>query len=97
MVPFNFLEKKAAYLNTGVWAKKAMKEAKGFGEVDLSLKCFRVLKLMVCPRYSRFSSMLQMVEEPQPYTSLKVLFLFTDVYKRQVLTACPCYALIGKG
>lgn len=33
MVPFNFLIKKAAYLNTGVWAKKAMKEAKLFGEV----------------------------------------------------------------
>ncbi len=33
MVPYNFLEKKAAYLNTGTWAKKAMKEAKGFGEV----------------------------------------------------------------
>lgn len=33
MVPFNLLEKKAAYLNTGVWAKKAMKEAKLFGEV----------------------------------------------------------------
>lgn len=33
MVPFNMLEKKAAYLNTGVWAKKAMKEAKLFGEV----------------------------------------------------------------
>ncbi|KAA6340711.1 Phosphoserine aminotransferase [termite gut metagenome] len=33
MVPFNFLEKKAAYLNTGLWAKKAIKEAKGFGEV----------------------------------------------------------------
>ncbi|MDD5185816.1 MAG: 3-phosphoserine/phosphohydroxythreonine transaminase [Paludibacter sp.] len=32
MVPFNFFEKKAAYLNTGVWANKAMKEAKGFGE-----------------------------------------------------------------
>ena len=32
MVPYNFLEKKAAYLNTGVWAKKAMKEAKNFGE-----------------------------------------------------------------
>ena len=32
-VPFNFLEKKAAYLNTGVWAKKAIKEAKIFGEV----------------------------------------------------------------
>ncbi len=33
MVPYNFLKKKAAYLNTGVWAKKAMKEAKLFGEV----------------------------------------------------------------
>ncbi len=32
MVPYNFLEKKAAYLNTGVWAKKAMAEAKLFGE-----------------------------------------------------------------
>ena len=27
-VPFNLLEKKAAYLNTGVWARKAVKEAK---------------------------------------------------------------------
>jgi phosphoserine aminotransferase len=33
MVPYNFLKKKAAYLNTGTWAKKAMKEAKNFGEV----------------------------------------------------------------
>jgi phosphoserine aminotransferase len=33
MVPYNFLEKKAAYLNTGVWASKAIKEAKLFGEV----------------------------------------------------------------
>lgn len=33
MVPYNLLEKKAAYLNTGTWSKKAMKEAKGFGEV----------------------------------------------------------------
>ncbi|MFA8300504.1 MAG: 3-phosphoserine/phosphohydroxythreonine transaminase [Hyphomicrobiales bacterium] len=33
MVPFNLLNKKAAYLNTGAWAKKAMKEAKLFGEV----------------------------------------------------------------
>ena len=33
MIPYNFLIKKAAYLNTGVWAKKAMKEAKLFGEV----------------------------------------------------------------
>ena len=33
MVPYNLLEKKAAYLNTGTWANKAMKEAKLFGEV----------------------------------------------------------------
>ncbi|MDD2329588.1 MAG: 3-phosphoserine/phosphohydroxythreonine transaminase [Bacteroidales bacterium] len=33
MVPMNLMEKKAAYLETGVWAKKAIKEAKGFGEV----------------------------------------------------------------
>lgn len=33
MVPFNFLNRKAAYLNTGTWASKAMKEAHLFGEV----------------------------------------------------------------
>ena len=32
-VPFNLLEHQAAYLNTGVWAKKAIKEAKLFGDV----------------------------------------------------------------
>lgn len=32
-IPANFLIKKAAYLNTGTWAKKAQKEAKLFGEV----------------------------------------------------------------
>ncbi len=35
MVPFNILNKKAAYLNTGAWASKAIKEAKFFGEVDI--------------------------------------------------------------
>lgn len=33
MVAMNLLEKKAGYLETGVWAKKALKEAKAFGEV----------------------------------------------------------------
>ena len=32
-VPYNLLEHKAAYLNTDTWAKKALKEAKLFGEV----------------------------------------------------------------
>ncbi|MGM9754048.1 MAG: 3-phosphoserine/phosphohydroxythreonine transaminase [Candidatus Cryptobacteroides sp.] len=31
-VAMNFLEHKAAYLDTGVWAHKALKEAKGLGE-----------------------------------------------------------------
>lgn len=35
MIPFNLLNKKAAYLETGVWAKKAIKEAKLFGEVNV--------------------------------------------------------------
>lgn len=34
-VPYNLLETKAGYVNTGVWAKKAMKEAKIFGQVEL--------------------------------------------------------------
>ena len=35
MVPYNLLNKKAAYLETGVWAQKAIKEAKFFGEVNV--------------------------------------------------------------
>ncbi|MCH3882135.1 MULTISPECIES: 3-phosphoserine/phosphohydroxythreonine transaminase [Tenacibaculum] len=33
MVTYNLLNKKAAYLNTGTWSDKAIKEAKMFGEV----------------------------------------------------------------
>jgi phosphoserine aminotransferase len=35
MIPFNFLNTKAAYLNTGTWASGAIKEAKLFGQVDV--------------------------------------------------------------
>ena len=35
MIPYNLMNKKAAYLNTGAWAKKAIKEAKLFGDVDV--------------------------------------------------------------
>ncbi len=34
-VPYNLLEGKAGYINTGVWSKKAIKEAKNFGEVEV--------------------------------------------------------------
>jgi len=33
MVPYNLMNKKSAYLNTGTWASKALKEAKHFGEM----------------------------------------------------------------
>jgi phosphoserine aminotransferase len=35
MVPYNLFRTKAAYLDTGSWASKAIKEAKFFGEVDV--------------------------------------------------------------
>ena len=35
MVPYNLLINKAAYLETGVWASNAIKEARLFGEVDV--------------------------------------------------------------
>lgn len=35
MVPYNLLNKKAAYLETGTWATNAIKEARFFGEVDV--------------------------------------------------------------
>ncbi len=35
MIPYNLLKARAAYLETGTWAKKAIKEAKGFGEVEV--------------------------------------------------------------
>ena len=35
MVPANLMKTKAAYLQTGVWAKKAAKEAKNFGTTEI--------------------------------------------------------------
>ncbi len=35
MVPYNLLRTKAAYMETGVWASNAIKEARLFGEVDV--------------------------------------------------------------
>ena len=35
MVPYNLLKSKAAYVNTGVWASKAIKEAKILGETEV--------------------------------------------------------------
>jgi phosphoserine aminotransferase len=35
MVPYNLMNKKSAYLETGAWAQKAIKEAKFFGDVEV--------------------------------------------------------------
>ena len=35
MAPFNLLDKHATYVNTGIWATNAIKEAKLFGEVEI--------------------------------------------------------------
>lgn len=34
-IPANFLGRKAGYINTGVWTKKAIKEAKLYGDVEI--------------------------------------------------------------
>ena len=34
-IPFNFLKKKAAYIDTGIWSHNAIKEAKAFGDVEV--------------------------------------------------------------
>lgn len=56
MVPMNLLGagKKATYLNTGVWSKKAIKEAALFGEVDVA--------------YTSEESKFNRVPEPGEYT-----------------------------
>lgn len=35
MIPYNLMKTKAAYLDTGAWSKKAIKEAKFFGETEV--------------------------------------------------------------
>ncbi len=35
MIPYNFLNKRAAFLDTGTWAANAIKEARLFGEVEV--------------------------------------------------------------
>ena len=56
MVPYNFLEKKAAYLNTGVWAKKAIDVYKRQVLTSLMLVKLRVWVLKLLPNISRMNS-----------------------------------------
>lgn len=54
MVPMNFLQKKADYVNTGEWASKAIKEAKVFGEV-VEVASSKDSKFSFIPKNIQFS------------------------------------------
>ena len=64
-IPYNFLENKAGYINTGVWSKKAIKEAKNFGEV----------KVLATSEDSNFNYIPKNVEIP---TDLDYLHIATN-------------------
>ena len=48
-VAMNFLENKAGYLETGVWAKKAYKEAKGLGNVKAFIDSKTIVREICVP------------------------------------------------
>ena len=48
-VAMNYLEKKAAYLDTGVWAHKALKEAQGIGDA-YAIACSKDLNYTYIPK-----------------------------------------------
>ena len=54
MVPMNFLQKKADYINTGEWASKAIKEAKLIGEV-VEVASSKATNFNQIPRNIKFS------------------------------------------
>jgi phosphoserine aminotransferase len=55
MVPLNFLQKKADYVNTGEWASKALKEAKILGEV-VEVASSKATNFNQIPKNIKFSS-----------------------------------------
>ena len=98
MVPFNLMKEdgKAAYTNTGAWAKKAIAEAKNFGEVvivgDSSAKNYNYIpKGYEMPRdvdYFHFTSNntiygTQMKEFPNTSTLL-VCDMSSDIFSRTI-------------
>ena len=59
-IPANFLGRKAGYVNTGVWAKKAIKEAKRYGEVE-------VLASSEDRNFTYILSLIHISEPTRPY------------------------------
>ena len=56
LVAYNLLNKKAAYLNTGTWSDKAIKEAKSFGEL-VEVASSKDKKYRYIPKVMRFLKM----------------------------------------
>ncbi len=73
MIPYNFLQNKAAYLDTGTWASNAIKEAKLFGEVDVVASSKDANYTYIYPRISPYRPMWTISTSPPttPYTAQK--------------------------
>lgn len=57
MVPINFMKtnKKADYIDTGIWSKKAIDEAKRYGEVNIASKTVIENDLVCIPKQEKWS------------------------------------------
>jgi phosphoserine aminotransferase len=57
MVPMNLLtrNKKADYIDTGIWSKKAMDEAKRYGEINAAAKLYVEKELVRLPHQNKWS------------------------------------------
>ena len=78
-VAMNFLEKKAAYLDTGVWAHKALKEAQGLGDAYA----------IACSKDKNYSYVPKGFEIP---TDLDYLHITTNntIYGTEIRTDMDC-------
>ncbi len=96
MVPYNLLNQKASYLDTGTWASNAIKEAKLFGEVDVVASskeanyCFIPKDFVVAEDsdYFHFTTNntifgTQMHKDPEMKTRL-VADMSSDIFSRPV-------------
>lgn len=80
-VAMNFLEKKAAYLDTGVWAHKALKEAQGIGEAYA----------IACSKDKNYTYIPKGFEVPKDLDYLHITTNNT-IYGTEIKTDldCPC-------
>ena len=89
MLPFNFLKTKAAYVDTGTWSSKAIKEAKLFGQVEVSLhQKPATTHIIQTQRLSPFLQMLIICTSLQTTPSVALKFLRTSTLLFHCLPIC---------